>query len=270
MLGCISKGFPIISDKKRTGNRNPQYVITNYDFEHDIATVEELKDGDETEFFRTHPGKFKYCFVTYLLKKHQRDITYRYWYKDGIKKEFPFGFQKLPSSTDKYEESTNVALSWLYKTGLLGFLSDPNSPPDIYISLFDKDHHGIAVTNEVREPGDFTYPGCSLIIRQNRSSLGTFACGQDINFYEGKKWNKYRIVTVIKGGKPKSESSFSHTKVCLYVWMTRRGFDFYIGNTKEEAESELGIFGFTMPHYWYPQLQEGQTIQAKIIAYEII
>jgi len=264
VLGCTIKGFPIISD------RYPQYVITDYDFEYDIATVEELKDGDGTKFFRTHPGKFKYCFVTYLLKKHQRDITYRYWYKDGIKKEFPFGFQKLPSSTDEYEESTDVALSWHYRNGSLGFLSDPNSPPDIYISLFDKDHHGIAVTDEVREPGDFTYPGCSLIIRQNRSS---FLGALDINFYEGKKWNKYRIETVIKGGKPKSESSLSsdhHTKVCLYVWMTRHGFDLYIGNTKEEAESGLGIFGFTMPHYWYPQLQEGQTIQAKIIAYEII
>lgn len=268
MLGDKYKGFPIISERKGFGRTStPQYVITDYDFDHDIATVEELKDGDEAKFFQTHPGKFKYCFVTYLLKKHQRDITYRYWYKDDIKKGFLFGFQKLTSSTDEYEESTNVALSRLYKNGSLDFLNDPNSPPDIYISLFDKDNHSIAVTNEVREPEDFTYPGCSLVIWQNRSSLGMF--GQD--FYDGKKWNKYRVETVMKGGNPKSTSSLlDHTRVYLYVWITRHGFDLYIGNTKEEAESELGIFGFTMPHYWYPQLQEGQTIQAKIIAYEII
>jgi hypothetical protein len=265
VLGCRDKGFPIISEREESFVRTstPQYVITDYDFEHDIATVEELKDGDETKFFRTHPGKFKYCFVTYLLKKHQRDITYRYWYKDSIKKEFLFGFQKLPSSTDEYEESTDVALSRLYKNGLLGFLSDLNSPPDIYISLFDKDHHCIAVTNEVREPGDFTYPGCSLVV--HRSPLGMF--GQD--FYDGKKWIGYKVETVIKGEMSKS-SFFNRSRVWIYVWMTRHGFDLYIGNTKEEAESGLGIFGFTMPHYWYPQLQEGQTIQAKIIAYEVV
>jgi len=269
MLGGRYKGFPIISEKKDFIN-TPQYVITDYDFEHDIATVEEL--GDETKFFQTHPGKFKYCFLTYLLKKRQKDITYRYWYKDNIRKGFLFGFQKLPSSTDEYEESTDVALSYLYKNNSLGFLSDPNSPPDIYVSLIDvdyTDHRGIAVTNEIREPRDFTYPGCSLVVRKNRSSLGTFAVGQD--FYEGKKWNGYRIETVIKGGAPKSASSLvDHTRVCLYVWITRHGFDLYIGNTKEEAESGLGIFGITMPHYWYPQLQEGQTIQAKIIAYEVV
>lgn len=270
MLGCTAKGFPIISERKSfVRTSTPQYVITDYDFEHDIATIEELNDGDETKFFQTHQGKFKYCFITYLLKKHQKDITYRYWYKDGIKKGFLFGFQKLSSSTDEYEDSTDVSLSWLYKNNSFSLLGDPNSSPDLYVSLIDTENWDIAVTNEVREPRDFTYPGCSLVVRQNRSSLETLAIEQD--FYEGKKWNGYRIGTVIKGGKPKSASSlFDHTRVCLYVWMTRHGFDLYIGNTKEEAESGLGLFGFTVPHYWYPQLQEGQTIQAKIIAYEVV